>query len=81
MRGRLPAPSSYSIVIPVARSHLARFSHQVSQRGGADWHGYKARDRGPIRCSRQYVEEPEGVQRNRHARIRRRSKSLVRNAG
>ncbi len=60
---------------------LARFSHQVSQRGGADGHGFKTRDRGLIRRSRQYVEEPAGVQRNRHARVRRRGKSLVRNAG
>jgi hypothetical protein len=29
----------------------------------------------------QYVEEPEGAQRRWHARIRRRSRKLVRNAG
>jgi hypothetical protein len=32
-------------------------------RGVADGRGYKARDRGPRRCTRQYVEEPDGPQR------------------
>ncbi len=49
--------------------------------GGADAHGYKARDRGPRRRTQQYVEEPDGAQRSRHARIRRRSRNPVRNAG
>ena len=40
-----------------------------------------SRDRGPRRRTRQYVEEPDGAQRSRHARIRRRSRKLVRSAG
>ena len=59
----------------------ARISHQGSSRGGGDGRGYKARDRGPRRRSRNYVEEPDRAQRSRHACIRRRSRSLVRNAG
>ena len=60
---------------------LARFSHQISSRGGADGHGYKARDRGLRRRTRQYVEEPDRAQRGRHAWIRCRSRKPVRNAG
>jgi hypothetical protein len=58
---------------------LALISHQDSSRGGADGRGYKARDEGPRGHTRQYVEEPEEAQRSRHARIRRRSRRLVRN--
>jgi hypothetical protein len=36
---------------------------------------------GHRRRSSNYVEEHEGGQRSRHARIRRRSRRLVRNAG
>jgi hypothetical protein len=71
---------------------LDRFSHRTSSRGGADGRGYKARNEGPRRqaCSEaagldEYVEEPEEAQRSplwrRHARIRRRSRRTVRNAG
>jgi len=67
---------------------LARISHRVSLRGGADGRGYKAhlahfsqRDRGPRRRTRQYVEEPDGAQRSRYARMHRRSRNFVRNAG
>ena len=31
--------------------------------------------------ARRYVEEPDGAQRSRHARIRRRSRSFMNNAG
>src|SRR3990172_3100105 len=60
---------------------IARISHQGSSRGGGDGRGYKARDGGPRRRSGHYVEEPDRAQRSRHACIRRRSRSLVRNAG
>jgi hypothetical protein len=59
----------------------ARSSHQDSSRGGADGRGYKARDEEPRRHTRQYVEEPGEAQRSRYARIRRRSRRLVRRAG
>ncbi len=64
-----------------AAARLTRIIHEGSQRGGADGRGCKARDRGPRRHTRQYVEEPEGAQRRRHARIRRRSRSFMNNAG
>jgi hypothetical protein len=66
---------------------LARISHKVSQRGRAGRHGYKShlarpsqRDRGLRKRTRQYVEEPDRAQR-RHARIRRRIRKPVKNAG
>jgi hypothetical protein len=43
--------------------------------------GYKARDEGSRRHTREYVEEPEEAQRRRHAWIHRRSGKPVRNAG
>ena len=56
----LPARLSRQNVKPCLRRPLARISHKVSQRGGADGRGYKAdlahfsrRDRGPRRRTRQ----------------------------
>ena len=56
-------------------------SHQISLRGGADGHGYKAHLRQFSRRDRQYVEEPEEAQRSRHARLGLRNRKTVRNAG
>ena len=68
-------------------ARLTRIIHEGSSRGGADGHEYKAhlahpsrRDRRP-RSTRQYIEEPEGAQRSRYARIRRRSRSFLNNPG
>jgi len=47
------------------KAHLAHFSQ---------------RDRGLRRRTRQYVEEPDGAQRGRYARMRRRGRNLVGNA-
>jgi len=62
----------------LACRRLTRIIHEDSERGGADRRGYKARDREPRRRTRQYVEEPEGAQRRKHAWIRRRSRSSSR---
>src|SRR4030042_1065781 len=62
----------------ILTASLALFSHQVSSRGSAAGRGYAAsltaRDRGLRRRScgfaaglDEYVEEPEGAQRSRHA--------------
>src|SRR5512145_392719 len=56
-------------------------SRRGSSRGGGDGRGCKARDRGPRRRTRRYVEESDRAQRSRHARIRRRSRSPARHAG
>ncbi len=52
-------------------------SHQVSYPPCPDVCGYKVRDRGFRRRTRQYVEKSDGAHRSGHARIRCRNGKLV----
>ena len=66
---------------PDVQGTLARISHGVSQRGGADGHGYKAREGKIPQAYLTVLEESDRAQRSGHARIRRSSRKPVRKAG
>lgn len=82
--GKNPAISSKTGMLAVEREPgrmaLARIIHEGSNQGGADGHGYKARDGGIPRCARKYAEESDQAQRGGHSGFCRRSRSFMNNA-
>ena len=59
---------------------LARIIHEGSSRGGADGHGYKAREGRIPQAYLTVLEESDRAQHGSHAWMRRRSRNPVRNA-